>query len=79
MLADFPLEGRRPGFSGAVEWLNSAPLTLQAARGKVVLVDFWTINCFNCLNALPFVRAMAEKYSDYGLVGGGGHTSELVF
>lgn len=45
----------------------------------MVLVDFWTINCFNSLNALPFVRARAEKYSYCGLVGGRGHTPELVF
>ena len=77
--ADLPVEGRLPGFSGAVEWLNSAPLTPQALRGKVVLVDFWTFNCFNCLNALPHVRAWAEKYRDYGLVVVGVHTPELAF
>ena len=77
--ADLPVEGRLPGFSGAVERLNSAPLTPQALRGKVVLVDFWTFNCFNCLNALPHVRAWAEKYRDYGLVVVGVHTPELAF
>ena len=65
--ADLPVEGALPGFSGAVEWLNSAPLTPHALRGKVVLVDFWTFNCINCLHALPYVRAWAEKYRDYGL------------
>jgi len=69
--ADLPVEGVLPGFSGAVEWLNSAPLTPQALRGKAVLVDFWTFNCINCLHALPYVRAWAEKYRDYGLVVGG--------
>ena len=77
--ADLPVEGALPGFSGAVEWLNSAPLTPHALRGKVVLVDFWTFNCVNCLHALPYVRAWAEKYRDYGLVVVGVHTPELAF
>jgi hypothetical protein len=55
--ADLPVEGALPGFSGSTEWVNSTPLTPQALRGKGVLVDFWTFNCFNCLNALPYVRA----------------------
>ena len=76
---DLPVEGALPSFSGAVEWLNSAPLTPQALRGKVVLVDFWTFNCINCLHALPYVRAWAEKYRDYGLVVVGVHTPELAF
>jgi thiol-disulfide isomerase/thioredoxin len=77
--ADLPVEGALPGFSGSVEWLNSAPLTAQALRGKVVLVNFWTFNCINCLHALPYVRAWAEKYRDYGLVVVGVHTPELAF
>lgn len=77
--ADLPVEGALPGFSGAVEWLNSAPLTPQALHGKVVLVNFWTFNCINCLHALPYVRAWAEKYRDYGLVVVGVHTPELAF
>jgi cytochrome c biogenesis protein CcdA/thiol-disulfide isomerase/thioredoxin len=77
--ADLPVEGTLPGFSGSTEWLNSTPLTPQALRGKVVLVDFWTFNCFNCLNALPYVRAWAEKYRDHGLVVIGVHTPELPF
>jgi thiol-disulfide isomerase/thioredoxin len=77
--ADLPVEGALPGFSGSTEWLNSPPLTPQALRGKVVLVNFWTFNCFNCLNALPYVRAWAEKYRDHGLVVIGVHTPELPF
>jgi len=77
--ADLPVEGALPGFSGAVEWLNSAPLTPHALRGKVLLLDFWTFNCVNCLHALPYVRAWAEKYRDYGLVVVGVHTPELAF
>ena len=68
-----------PGFAGATAWLNSAPLTPQSLRGKVVLVDFWTFNCSNCLNALPYFRAWAEKYRNHGLVVIGVHTPELPF
>ena len=77
--ADLPVEGALPGFAGATEWLNSPPLTPQALRGKVVLVVFWTFNCYNCLNALPHVREWAEKYRGRGLVVVGVHTPELPF
>lgn len=76
---ELPVEGALPGFSGAVQWLNSPPLTAPALRGKVVLVNFWTFNCINCLHALPYVRAWAEKYKDHGLVVVGVHTPELPF
>src|SRR3984893_13481180 len=76
---DLPVEGALSGFSGSTEWLNSPPLTPQALRGKVVLVYFWTFNCINCLHALPYVRAWAEKYRDHGLVVIGVHTPELPF
>jgi cytochrome c biogenesis protein CcdA/thiol-disulfide isomerase/thioredoxin len=74
-----PVEGALPGFGGAVEWLNSTPLTPQALRGKVVLVNFWTFNCYNCLNALPHVKEWAAKYRSQGLVVVGVHTPELAF
>ncbi len=74
-----PVEGSLPGFAGAVEWLNSAPLTAQELRGKVVLVNFWTFDCINCLHALPHIRAWAEKYRSHGLVVVGVHTPELPF
>ncbi|MGH6834492.1 MAG: cytochrome c biogenesis protein DipZ [Methylocella sp.] len=77
--SDLPIEGALPGFSGAIEWLNSTPLTPQALRGKVVLVNFWTFNCINCLHALPYVRAWAGKYRNHGLVVVGVHTPELAF
>ena len=76
---DLPVEGALPGFAGATEWLNSTPLTPQALRGKVVLVNFWTFDCSNCLNELPHVRAWAAKYRDHGLVVIGVHTPELPF
>ena len=72
------LEGTLPGFPGATEWINSQPLTPAALRGKVVLVDFWTFACYNCLNALPHVKALAAKYRDQGLVVIGVHTPELA-
>jgi cytochrome c biogenesis protein CcdA/thiol-disulfide isomerase/thioredoxin len=74
-----PIEGQAPSLSGAVEWLNSPPLTNEALRGKVVLVDFWTYSCINCLRAIPYVRAWAEKYKDQGLVVIGVHAPEFAF
>ena len=59
-----PVEGAFPPLAGASEWLNSPPLTTEGLRGKVVLVDFWTYSCINCLRAIPYVRAWAEKYKD---------------
>ena len=74
-----PVEGAAPSLSGAVEWLNSPPLTMDALKGKVVLVDFWTYSCINCLRAIPYVRAWAEKYRDQGLVVIGVHAPEFAF
>ena len=61
-----PVEGAVPSLSGAVRWLNSPPLTTAGLKGKVVLVDFWTYSCINCLRAVPYVRAWAEKYAATG-------------
>jgi cytochrome c biogenesis protein CcdA/thiol-disulfide isomerase/thioredoxin len=74
-----PIEGALPSLSGATEWLNSPPLTTEGLRGKVVLVDFWTYSCINCLRAIPYVRAWAEKYKDQGLVVIGVHSPEFAF
>ena len=74
-----PVEGHIPPLTGAVEWLNSPPLTAEGLRGKVVLVDFWTYSCINCLRALPYVRAWADKYRDQGLVVIGVHAPEFAF
>jgi thiol-disulfide isomerase/thioredoxin len=76
VLAD---EGEMPELSGAVAWLNSPPLTRESLRGKVVLIDFWTYSCINCLRALPYVEAWSEKYKDAGLVVIGVHTPEFAF
>ena len=74
-----PVEGSLPALSGAVEWINSPPLTAEGLRGKVVLVDFWTYSCINCLRALPYVQAWAEKYKAQGLVVIGVHAPEFAF
>ncbi|TDN56507.1 cytochrome c biogenesis protein DipZ [Scandinavium goeteborgense] len=71
--------GVMPSLNGAVQWLNSPPLTAESLRGKVVLVDFWTYSCINCLRTLPYVKAWAEKYRDQGLVVIGVHSPEFAF
>jgi cytochrome c biogenesis protein CcdA/thiol-disulfide isomerase/thioredoxin len=72
-------EGAFPGVDGAVKWLNSPPLKREQLKGKVVLIDFWTYSCINCLRAIPYVEAWAEKYKDDGLVVIGVHTPEFAF
>jgi len=76
---DLPVEDVMPSLAGAEEWLNSPPLTMEGLKGKVVLVDFWTYSCINCLRSIPYVRAWAEKYRDHGLVVIGVHTPEFAF
>lgn len=73
------IEGLLPEFDGAVSWLNSEPLNISALRGKVVLVDFWTYSCINCLRTLPYLKTWHEKYKDAGLVIIGVHTPEFAF
>jgi len=72
-------EGPMPDLSGAVGWLNSPPLSNKSLRGKVVLIDFWTYSCINCLRALPYVEGWAAKYKGAGLVVIGVHTPEFAF
>ncbi len=74
-----PVEGQMPALDGAVEWINSPPLTRATLRGKVVLVDFWTYSCINCLRSIPYVKAWAAKYASQGLVVIGVHTPEFAF
>lgn len=71
--------GDFPSLSGAGEWINSSPLTPDSLRGKVVLVDFWTYSCINCLRTLPYLRAWSERYKSAGLVVVGIHTPEFSF
>jgi thiol-disulfide isomerase/thioredoxin len=65
------------GLSGATGWINSPPLTAKELKGKVVLIDFWDYSCINCIRAIPYVRAWADKYKDSGLVVIGVHTPEF--
>jgi thiol-disulfide isomerase/thioredoxin len=68
-----------PNFAGISNWFNSAPLNMADLRGKVVLVDFWTYGCVNCVNTLPHVTELYAKYKDRGLVVVGVHTPEFPF
>ncbi len=74
-----PVEGELPQLAGAVAWLNSPPLTRAELRGKVVLVDFWTYSCINCLRALPYVKSWYARYRGAGLVVIGVHAPEFAF
>src|SRR5262249_16916468 len=76
-----PDEGPLPPFNGATGWLNTrdnTPLTAEALCGKVAVVNVWTFECYNCLNALPHVKALAAKYHDKDVVVVGVHTPELA-
>ncbi len=77
--SDLMVEDLDPSLAGAQAWLNSPPLTFEGLKGKVVLVDFWTYSCINCLRSIPYVRAWAEKYRDRGLVVIGVHAPEFAF
>ncbi|QNP40779.1 thioredoxin family protein [Lysobacter solisilvae (ex Woo and Kim 2020)] len=66
-----------PEFTGINHWINSPPLTMQSLRGKVVLVEFWTYDCINCIHVIPHVRQLHERYAPQGLVVVGVHTPEF--
>jgi len=68
-----------PALDGATLWLNSSPLSNTQLRGKVVLVDFWTYSCINCLRTLPYLKAWDEKYRSQGLIIIGVHAPEFAF
>jgi len=74
-----PVEGELPPLDGLGPWFNSPPLSREQLRGKVVLIDFWTYSCINCLRALPYVKAWDEKYRKDGLVVIGVHAPEFAF
>ena len=82
-----PCEGERggevgncaPEFAGTQEWVNSAPFTMESQLGKVVIIDFWTYSCINCIRTLPFLQTWHERYADEGLVIVGVHTPEFQF
>jgi cytochrome c biogenesis protein CcdA/thiol-disulfide isomerase/thioredoxin len=74
-----PVEGELPRLDGLGPWFNSPPLTREQLRGKVVVIDFWTYSCINCLRSLPYVKAWDEKYRKDGLVVIGVHAPEFAF
>ena len=82
-----PCEGNRggavgdcaPELAGTQEWINSEPFTMESQLGKVVLIDFWTYSCINCIRTLPFLQTWHERYADEGLVILGVHTPEFEF
>jgi len=74
-----PKTQKAPELVGTGSWVNSEPLTLSSLKGKVVIVDFWTYSCINCLRTLPYIKKWDEKYRDQGLVIIGVHTPEFAF
>ncbi len=75
----FNANSTAPEFSGITNWINSEPLTISELKGKVVLVDFWTYTCINCIRTLPHVTSWYEKYKDQGFIVIGVHTPEFEF
>ena len=73
------VEGTLPPLDGLGPWINSPPLTRESLRGKVVVIDFWTYSCINCLRSIPYVRAWYEQYRKDGLVVIGVHAPEFAF
>jgi thiol-disulfide isomerase/thioredoxin len=74
-----PVQGELPPLNGIGPWFNSPPLTREQLKGKVVLIDFWTYSCINCLRSIPYVKAWDEKYRKDGLVVIGVHAPEFAF
>jgi thiol-disulfide isomerase/thioredoxin len=74
-----PDYGVAPALHADGDWINTKPLTLEQLRGKVVLIDFWTYSCINCLRTLPHLEAWNTTYRDKGLVIIGVHTPEFAF
>ena len=76
IIAEGPLAAE---VEGIANWINSEPLTVAELRGKVVLVDFWTYTCVNCIRTFPYLREWHARYADDGLVILGIHTPEFEF
>ncbi|MEJ2228225.1 MAG: cytochrome c biogenesis protein DipZ [Alphaproteobacteria bacterium] len=70
---------KAPEITGITKWFNSEPLTISQLKGKVVLIDFWTYSCINCIRTLPYIKSWHEKYKDQGLVIIGVHAPEFPF
>lgn len=78
-LSGLPILGKAPELQGITHWLNSDPLTLAQLKGKVVLIDFWTYSCINCIRTLPHVTSWYDAYKDQGFVVLGVHSPEFAF
>jgi cytochrome c biogenesis protein CcdA/thiol-disulfide isomerase/thioredoxin len=78
-ISGLPVGPAAPEFTGIDHWLNTSPLTMAQLKGKVVLVDFWTYSCINCIRTLPYVESWYQKYSSEGFVVIGVHTPEFAF
>ncbi len=78
-IVDTTPSSQLPPLTGGTGWINSAPLSSDSLKGKVVLVDFWTFDCINCQHTLPHVREWAQKYQSQGLTVVGVHTPEYPF
>ena len=76
---DLPVEGQLPSLAALGPWINGAPLDPRQLKGKVVVIDFWTYSCINCIRSLPYVRAWDERYRRDGLVVIGVHAPEFAF
>ena len=70
---------RAPELVGLEGWLNTEPFTMEDKRGQVVLIDFWTYTCVNCIRTLPYIKEWHDKYADMGLVILGVHAPEFEF
>ena len=78
-LSNLPVIGKAPNFQGISAWINSAPLNISQLKGKVVLVDFWTYSCINCIRSIPHLEAWYNAYGSNGLVIVGVHSPEFLF
>ncbi|MCS5710396.1 redoxin family protein [Candidatus Berkiella aquae] len=79
LINPLPISYQAPEFSDIQAWINSSPLTMKQLIGKVVLIDFWTYSCINCIRTLPYVKGWDQKYRQYGLVVVGVHSPEFIF
>lgn len=77
--SDLPRIAPAPEIAGIEKWINSKPVTLAQLRGKVVLIDFWTYSCINCIRTLPYLKSWYDRYKDNGFVIIGVHTPEFEF
>jgi len=74
-----PVLREAPEITGIVDWINTDPVTKESLKGKVVLIDFWTYSCINCIRTLPYLTSWYEKYKDSGFILLGVHTPEFEF